>query len=429
MRTIGQRAALLAGILALVAAAGGCGADAPANAGGLPIAGGRHSFDVVATLRDLRTPKTNSFTLVLDVDARRAIVGGNGRGEVVKLDTTDGRTFRAVAGFAVGGPGGSCDGFTDIEYETLEVTVSDGSLTGTASGTTAVLGYHNDVESSHFTATLVGSPDATAPSLRVFALGSLNPMHPFTVVASEPLPAGATAQLVADDGAAIDLIPEVVAGSTPLLVGFRKPEVVLRIGHGYTIVSDGMVDFAGHADTGNVPLPFGSIAEAPVVPENGFESVTDATLGGAMVMTAGALPSVAGNTSLYIGPAGAPALDAAGGRSLMVRLARQPGDTVLRFAYRAVTRVRPEAEVAAVWFGSEGASPGPSGTLPAGVLEQEMLTVAGEMVYVGVVASVALALPADAIGEVLVVIEPIDFTCLWRLRHGAGVLIDDLRLE
>ena len=50
--------------------------------------------------------------------------------------------------------------------------------------------------------------------LRVFALGSLNPMQPFTVVTSEPLPAGATARLVADDGAAIDLVPEVVAGST-----------------------------------------------------------------------------------------------------------------------------------------------------------------------------------------------------------------------
>ena len=82
-----------------------------------------------------------------------------------------------------------------------------------------------------------------------------------------------------------------------------------------------------------------------------------------------------------------------------------------------------------MWFGSEGASPAPSVTLSAGALEQETLTVAGEPAYVGAVVSEARALPADASGEVLVAIEPADFTCLWRLRHGAGVLIDDLRLE
>ena len=64
---------------------------------------------------------------------------------------------------------------------------------------------------------------------------------------SEPLPVGATARLVADDGAAIDFVPTIVDGIEPLVVGFTSGRSVLRAGQGYTSLH-GLVDFAGQAD-------------------------------------------------------------------------------------------------------------------------------------------------------------------------------------
>ena len=367
---------MLAGTLALavVSWCGGCGKTAQKNPDGgdgsltMVDAGtpdapatGMRAFDVVAVLRadgSTSLPPTNRFTLVQDLSALRMIAGGNGRGAVVGVTTSDGRTFRSTGGFAVGADNAdACSGPEDIRYDSFEVTISNGSLTGTATGA-ATISCGDCAFMVPFSATLTGAPDKTLPTLRASGAAPATSFDSFSLVASEPLPATATAKLVADDGAAIDLIPQITSGDVPFISAFSKPDVVLRAGQGYVVTLDGLVDFAGQSDKVGPPLRFTAFVAAPTVPEDGFESATGSVLGGAMVMTDGALPAIAGHTSLYIGTQGAPALDAPNGRSLAIRLARQAGDTKLRFSYRVVAPQSATLISALVRVGSEGASPG-----------------------------------------------------------------------
>jgi hypothetical protein len=434
---------VLAGMLALLAApwAGGCGSKTQAHAdggdGSFPItpdapAGGRHAFDVVAVLRadgSSNLPPTNIFTMVLDVDALRMIAGGNGTAAIVGVTTSDGRTFHSAGTFTVGGDGTVCSGVTGVQYDSFEVTVAGGSLTGTATGS-ANISCGDCSFFVPFGATLTGTADATPPTLRGTGFTPANPFDPVGVMTSEPLPAGATARLVADDGAAVDLVPTIVDGIEPLVVGFTKPDVVLRAGQGYTISLDGLVDFAGHTDPSGTPLRLVAFPAAPAVAEDGFESAAGSVLGGAMVMTAGPLPAIAGNTSLYIGGTGAPALDSSNGRSLMVRLARQAGDTKLRFSYRVVSTVAQAYFSGTLRVGSEGASPGtPVYSFGNAQAVSEMITVAGQTAYAGPISTQETPLPADATDQVLLVIAPNIFSCGPRPFANAGLLIDDLRLD
>jgi hypothetical protein len=423
--------------LIVAASSGGCGRVAATTDGSpaTPDGGtGRRSFDVLAVLTaaDGGTgsglPATNGFTLVLDPDASRAIAGGNGFGAVVGVTSTDGRTFRSTAPFAVGDDPSACTSVGNVMYQALEVTITGGSLAGTASGI-AVVSCGDCSFNVPFSASLSGTADTTPPTLRASGPPPSNPFDLFNLVTSEPLPATAVARLVADDGAAIDLVPQIVDGTVPLIVGFSKPDVVLRAGQGYVVAFDGLVDFAGLTDPTGPPLRLSSFPAAPTVPEDGFESATSDTLGGALVMTGGPLPAIDGNTSIYIGGGGAPGLDLSTGRSLMVRLERQPGDTTLRFSYRVVAFQILPTFYGVLRVGSEGASTGPPVN---GIVDQssatEMLTVSGRTVFATVPAEMDVALPADATGTVLLVLGPNRSACS-EPSTGEGLLIDDLRLE
>jgi hypothetical protein len=422
----------------------GKGAEKKPDGGGMvtipdALAGGRHAFDVTAFLSGVHDadasglPATNRFTLVLDADARIAIAGGNGRGAVIGVTTDDGRTFRSAGTFSVGDVSGSaCGGPADVSYATFELTIdSFGRLTGTAAGSATI--SCGDCSFQHaFAATLSGTADATPPTLRAAGFPPQTPFDPFSLVVSEPLPASATARLVADDGAGVDLLPTIIAGDVPLVVGFTKPDVVLRAGQGYVATVDGLVDFAGLTPPSDPPLRLTSFVDAPLVPEDGFESATGSSLGGAMVTKAGgALPVVSGNTSLYIGAPGTPGLDASNGRSLMVKLARQAGDTKVRFAYRVVAVTPPPL----IFFGTMRV--GSEGGGLADPLFQiddmgagtETMTIAGKSTYVSLGATRDLPLPDDAAGEVLFVIAPSVVQCFPGGRSAMGLLIDDLRLE
>ena len=142
------------------------------------------------------------------------------------------------------------------------------------------------------------------------------------------------------------------------------------------------------------------------------------------------MPAIAGNTSLYIGTSGAPGLDAPNGRSLTVRLARQAGDTKLRFSYRIVAPRSANLVSALVRVGSEGASPGDAmygiGNMAT---PTEMLTVGGKLVFASVAAEMEVPLPADATDHVLFVIAPNNIFCFPGGSSSEGVLLDDLRLE
>ena len=395
---------------------------------------GMRSFDVVAVLSSdgsTKTPATSRFTLVLDPASGRAIVGANGRGAVITVTSDDGRRFRSSNEFwAEDDIADACSGAEGVRYDRLDVTVSAAGLTGSATGA-ASISCGDCSFFVPFSATLTGATDKTPPTLRAAGVVPTTPFAAFGLRASEPLPATVTARLVGDDGASISLIPTVMDGDVPLVVGFTKPDVVLRAGQGYVVTLDGLVDFAGLADTAGPPLRVAAFPSAAIVSEDGFEAVTATTLGGAQVVrTDGALPPIAGSTSLYLGQPGAPGLDASNGRSLLVKLARQAGDTKLRFSYRSVSAGAQPSFSGAVRIGSEGAMPGPYGSFPgiAGTPETLTLTVSGQPVYASAVAAMELALPADVTDEVLVSIVPNDFSCS-PARFTGGLLIDDLRLE
>jgi hypothetical protein len=147
-------------------------------------------------------------------------------------------------------------------------------------------------------------------------------------------------------------------------------------------------------------------------------------------MTGGVLPAIAGNTSLYLGTKGAPALDAPNGRSLALRLPRQAGDTKVRFSYRLVA-VQPVTAVSAmVRVGSEGASPGDAlyviGDMSSST---EKLIVGGMPVFASLAAVMEVPLPADARASVLFVIAPNGVFCFPGGTMSTGILIDDVRVE
>jgi hypothetical protein len=448
MRTRGGRFTGTLGLLAIsCVGAAGCGKGAEKNPdggdGSLTMldtatsdapAKGMRAFDVVAVLRadgSTSLPPTNRFTLIQDLDAPRMIVGGNGRGAVVGLTTSDGRTFQSTGGFAVGeGSPDACSGPENIRYENVAATITDTSLTGTASGS-ATISCGDCSFMVPFSAILTGTRDKTLPTLRASGPAApATPFDPFSLVASEPLPATATAKLVADDGATIDLIPQITSGDVPFIGSFSKPDVVLRAGQGYVVSFDGLIDFAGQSDNVGPPLRLTSFVAAPTVPEDGFESATGSVVGGAMIMRAGALPAIAGNTSVYIGPKGAPGLDAPNGRSLMVRLARQAGDTNLRFSYRVVASQPTILVPATVRVGSEGASPGDAIYAIGNMSNRtEMLTVGGASVFASVAAVMQVPLPADATDGVLFTIVFNTVSCFPDGLQDAGVLIDDVRVE
>jgi hypothetical protein len=433
----------IAETLGLVAVLGaiGCGKSAQKNPDGGdgsltspdgPAAGWR-SFDVVAVLANdgsTAIPPTNRFTLVRDLTALRVIAGGNGRASVVPVSTGDGRTFHSAGSFTVGDMTmNACSGPQEVRYDSFDFTITGGSLTGTATGAASI----SCGDCSFFvpiTATLTGTADETVPTLRAAGEHAVTPFDPIWLAASEPLPAGVTAKLVADDGASIDLVPQVLDGDLPVVVAFYKPAITLRTGQGYVVTLDGLVDFAGLSDA-DTPLRITSFPAAPTVAEDGFESATGASLGGAMVVTAAQMPPIAGNTSLYVGPPGAPGIVSTNGASLAVRLARQPGDTKLRFSYRVIAAASQGSFFGTLLVGSEGAPSGQTASGFAGMAPsaQEPVTVGGKAAYASAVTVMEQPLAADTTDSVLVLITPGSDVCRAGPLLNAGVLMDDLRLE
>ena len=82
-----------------------------------------------------------------------------------------------------------------------------------------------------------------------------------------------------------------------------KPSRLLRYSDEYRVTLDGVTDLDGNAPPPTTALTFTTRAPPPLVAEDGFESVTDATLGGAQVLSGAGAPTIEGARSLYIPPA------------------------------------------------------------------------------------------------------------------------------
>ena len=156
------------------------------------------------------------------------------------------------------------------------------------------------------------------------------------MTASEPLPPDARPVLVGQTATS----PSCRRRTGPFVVTFNQPKLP-RYSEQYRVALDGVVDFAGNAartgsTTGDIRLT--TRAAPPLAAEDGFESATGTSLGGAQIMSAAGAPVITGARSLYI--------PATSGSStpgsvlqqtqLALRLPLAPGDTVVRFAYRVV---------------------------------------------------------------------------------------------
>jgi len=428
-------------------------ADAGATGGndaGSPVAA-RQSFDVVATIYvgtldvgDAGAPSTLQappFTLVLDPEAGHAFVGG---GTNVEVPLTTGASGDLDLGpFTVSVVATTIS--TQVAFTGAEVAASTAALSGTGSGPSP------DCPKCPFLAQLTGVPDVTPPKLLGFGAPA-NPFVSFGVGASEPLLPTAAARLVGEDGTAIDLVPAIVSGD--FVTGFDKPNVVLPTGVGLTLGVDQVVDFPGLHASSDPPLRFAYFPTPPLVPQDGFESATGATLGGADVVGAssstdgGTAPDagvggphpISGMRSVYVGGRCAPSpTGAMVDRSLFVRLAVPAGATKLEFSYQfvAFAGLRIPGLPAAsgtVRVGSVGKTPflQELASLNSDVLMSTDPWPDGRSLAVTGVGTEEVALPSDVTSEVLVQIDA-DSSCgssggpVGNLP--GGVLIDDLRVE
>ena len=164
------------------------------------------------------------------------------------------------------------------------------------------------------------------------------------------------------------------------------------------------------------------------MPEDGFESAAIATLGGAQIVADTSAPVITGARSLYI-------LASSGGvpgtkpqqTQLALRLTVAPGDTVVRFAYRAVNPNSFDGTYFAV------ATPGGRMTVMSvrsTATPTTSATIADQAVTLRPLAMAEIPLPADASSEVVIARIVRGTGCTGMPAPPVeGMLIDDLRVE
>jgi hypothetical protein len=423
--------------------AGSSGGDGPAM--NVPLTG-VHAFTVSSRVTsdpsNQTTPFgptgewTQSFKLVLDTNAGLAILGATREADATPYQSNDGRTFDISGTFFVAVPdaAGSTDtcGTLSVEYGPMTVQVaSDGHLTG--AGTAGVCAPAGDTSyCSNATLALTGEPDVDPPVLTADEANS--PVDPFISVslsASEPLPLGTRPTMTSASGDRVVFAPPPPGGSPELdmfVAYFPPPDVLLRHADTYTVLPDGVVNLVGTAAAN--AEQFQTSAAPPLAPQDGFESVTDASLGGATVVSGLDPRVIAGAKSLYVPPQPASARPASS--KLALRLVVPPGATTIRFSYR---KVDIEGEDGSLHFGwASVGQPITTMDVPLGgtpviaelpdqsVISLGDVTLAELPLGAGTGAEVELALVDPGSGCPPHATTPLS-------NHVVGIVIDDLRVE
>jgi hypothetical protein len=276
------------------------------------------------------------------------------------------------------------------------------------------------------TMALTGVPDTEAPTLSLAASG--NPTDPWAslwVVASEPVP-GDQMRPVLRSATGDVLTFDSTEATDRFFAILEKPRLMLRYGEQYQITFDGITDFAGNPASWIGDATFTTRPPPPFVLPDGFESVTDDTLGGAVVLSGAGAPTINGARSLYIPPVAS--LPASGFvTQLALRLPVSSTSTLVRFNYRIVNPGDMSGVylvIASVGGMIETVSLGPTGgtTTPA--------TIGQDQVAVGPPAPAAIALPPDAHDEVVFArIASQPSSCGGPPPAPVpGIIIDDLRV-
>jgi hypothetical protein len=436
---------LLGATLAAAACGGGggvTGVDGGASDGSVSVETlppGWSAFDVTAAIAlkpvagvgDWRAfPKTHAFTFVWHPVAGQLIVGGGGAVSPSAVVPHGGLAFRTMAPVSVAVPyPDSCGGLAALSYDEI-IFSYDGALHGTARGH-ATYQTGDQLWTAEVTATLEGVADATPPTPKS-AGGAIDPLEPFTLAMSEPLPPTATATLRGTKGG--DVVP-LEAGhdlSDDAFGFFLKPAVALAYEEVYTLVTDGLVDFAGlrAAPASTIALRTG--APPPLARADGFESVTTQTFGGAGVLHGGPLTPLAGDTSLILNTGfggGFGFLPYHLGPTMALRLAVPAGATVVRFTTQLVaTYDLPQASFYGdIRVGSPGGALAVVANVEAKDFVKVTLPVDGD-VYLSPLSTIEVPLPAGTKDEL--VFEIVGNTGGCGLPPPpTALIVDDLRVE
>lgn len=416
----------------MATAAAGCG-----NSGldgwdtGAAASTGRRSFDVTVTATitasaasgspapSTPTCKLTTSTLVVDATAGWLLLGGNGQGVAAPIRRNAGTlAISAPLTFDVWRHP-SCQESMRLQFETLNLTIDgEGKVRGRGAGKAETLS--GDVVYSYdFTAALDGVPDTTAPALGGTS-GVLDPLKPARFPISEPLPAGATARLMAADGSVVELKAEVQDGGPGFVTAFQVPSV-LPFGGSYRFVLDSMGDFAGNRASPVQGPPLTTPAAPALFTDGGFEMTPTGMLGGGRVFAAGDLPALSGTKSLYVYPY--PTLFG----PVIFRLAVQPGDKVVRFSYRATSMYSGGFYFwGTVAIGSPGSPVASLTHLPFGEPHTMLPSAVGGTSTLGPLSTAELPLPDPGAREVVLEIFG---TEVGGGESQTGLIIDDLRVE
>jgi hypothetical protein len=379
---------------------------------------GLRSFVVTSTFpQDGSTSGVSShtFTLILNGDQRVAIAGGAREGAQFGFGIDGGGAFHSTQPikFAIAS---GCQ--SSVTYSALTFTIdAAGALAGTARGNLILVSGDVGMVTS-VTTSLAGVPDTEAPRLSLAA--SPDPLAPVVVWAAEPLPRGPMPTLISAGGDSVALLAP--PSLDPFVWQFSKRARMLRYDDTYSLVIAGIADFAGNeamtASTG-----FTTGAPPPLAPEDGFESVTDTTLGGAEVLSGSGAPVIAGARSLYVPPVTAPT---SSGPRFEVRLPVAAGDTALHFSYRTVNAGDPST--ASYRIGSAGGSI-VEFTLPGEPVQTTPATINGNAVMLSPLTTIRVPLPGDVGGEIVLqrTVQPPG--CTRPFLTVSGIIVDDLRVE
>ena len=395
----------------------------------LPVAGRRSYLVTSQVSAGAGLVTAHTFTMTLDTDRHVAITGTIGTVDPVPLEQTATGALRVtqVLSFSVPVPA-ACGG--SLAYDDLAFTIEpDGTLSGSGSGqVTEYLGAGADANTLAATMTLTGVPDTEQPTLSMATSG--DPADPWTsiwVVSTEPLPADQMPPVLrsaSGDAVAFAVGP----GINGVYAIVEKPRLMLGFGEEYRITIDGITDIPGNPARWTGGATFTTRAPPPLVIADGFESVTDDTLGGARILSGAGAPTINGARSLYVPPASSLAPGFV--TQVALRLAVSSRSTTLRFSYRFVNpgdAASMSLAIASVGGTIETVSlasnPGDT-TTPA--------TIGQDEVRLGPTAAAAIALPPDAHDEIVF--------ALMALQPGppcggsappppvAGIIIDDLRV-
>jgi hypothetical protein len=390
--------------------------------------GGRPAFNVTSQVStDGGVGVSHRFTMTVDLGQQIAIIGTPGANEVVPIDQTPTGALRLRLGgttlsfgVPISGVCGASAVYTDVTFVIDAASGLAGTGVGWVQTYDPALG-HSDAA----TMVLTGVVDTEPPSLSVSAGGDLSEAWtPFWLVSSEPLPGQQMPPLLFSTGGDVMML-SAPAGMQTYVSMFAKPSRLLRFGEQYRVSYGDLTDLAG-----NPPAPssisFKTQAAPPLVAADGFESITDDTLGGAQVLSGTGAPVISGARSLYVPPADA--LGAGRVTQFAVRLPLPAGATLLRFAYRSVN---PGDDFGTYFIaasvggtiGTASVSTVPGATTP--------VTIGQTQVALGPIATATINLPPDAHDEVVLARLAAQPTACGgpAPQPVPGLIIDDLRAE